>query len=185
MTSRATAPNGGLTDWYEEVEEQILDALKQGPGFEWTTGWYASKKEIASGQVTCRGGQIYCEASVSDDFDTEGSGSVTIPWSPEIEDIKEALGAAWQNAEYNQKDNRLYYGFKVLHNGSWVESYLAPMGDGHYMDAPPGDYYHQWGWQEDDELPPHVKAAMQQWLDDGGPEDKFEIDGWVIQPWED
>ena len=42
----------GLTDWYLDGQVALLLMLRQGPDVVWTTGWYGSKKEIASGCIT-------------------------------------------------------------------------------------------------------------------------------------
>ena len=43
----------GLTNWYPKVEAAIVEALAAGQPF--TTGWYGSKKEIASARITYTG----------------------------------------------------------------------------------------------------------------------------------
>ena len=61
----------GLSDWYKEGEAQLTAALAERVPF--TTGWYSSKKEIASARIWSEDGvKIKVEVSVSDDFDTQG-----------------------------------------------------------------------------------------------------------------
>ena len=66
----------GVSDFYEDKEAALLAALASGKDF--TTGWYGVKKENESGCVTRVGRMITCEASVSNDLDTEGKGEVEI-----------------------------------------------------------------------------------------------------------
>ncbi len=178
----------GLTDWYERLEAQIVAALKKGPKYEWTTGWYASKKEIASAKLTATEGYIAVEVSVSDDFDTEGLGDCVIPFTKDLEAIRAAIHKAWTQAEENQKDNRVYEGFKILKKGQWVETYIAPVGDGHALDSPPGDNYHEWGFQGDGaKIPAKTKASLAQWagayIYEETDADSYTLNGWTIQPW--
>lgn len=161
----------GVSDWYEDFEKTIKDALSKGPDFEWTTGWYSSKKEIVSACITSVGRSIEVEASVSDDFDTHGEGSVTIHWTADLDKIREALDKAWDAASENQKDNQVYAGYAIYHWTTkipdWckmknvypretrkrypkkirqcVDYYIVDVMGG--MDSPPGDYYFHWGWQ--------------------------------------
>ena len=65
--------HGGLSDWYEEHEAALKAALDAHAPFD--TGWYSSKKEIASARIRSDDGvRIKVDASVSDDFDTDGRG---------------------------------------------------------------------------------------------------------------
>jgi hypothetical protein len=181
----------GVSDWYEEFEKLIQEALNKGPSHNWTTGWYGSKKEIASACITHEDGKIKLEATQSDDFDTEGYGSVDIPHTTDIEAVREALDKAHGEACENKRDNEVYAGFSI-HNaeGQWVETYIAPIGWGGEMESPPGDYYSEWGFQGDCELPKHVKDAIEHWIarwDCGVNEDdtQFTCDGWTVRPWRD
>ena len=141
----------GLDDWYEEKEAALRSALASGRDF--TTGWYGSKHEIASACITRRGGEILCEASVSNDFDTSGSGAVTIPVRRGtkveriIERIRAALSQAWEKAEDDQEANETVELWSVHDSkGRWVETYLRDIGSWP-SDRPSGDNYHKWGWQ--------------------------------------
>jgi hypothetical protein len=203
MKKSTDGAHRGLGDWYPKIEQGIVAALKKGPKSKWTTGWYASKHEIASAKITCLGnGKIEVEASVSDDFDTDGTDSVTIPFTTDLEKIRTAVYAAWNGAETNQKDNQMYTGFKVLHQevsllkgkrkgpfrSEWVETYIAPAPEASLWDSPPGDYYHQWGWQGDCKLPADVKVRFERWLSRylcGEAKTSYcSWKGWKIEPWE-
>ena len=151
----------GVSDFYEEAQESLLQALRSGEDFD--TGWYGVKKEIQSGRVFRKGNTIYCEASCSDDFDTEGFGRVWIEIAEDaraeytLEDIVIALDAASEEAEQDRKDNEVYRGWsvgQVDEDGSrrdWWYTYIQPVGIGGEWDSPPGDNYHWWGW--DDQTP--------------------------------
>ena len=67
----------GLSDWYSDGRAELEQALKEKVPFD--TGWYSSKKEIASARIFSEDGvKIKVQASVSDDFDTEGRGYASI-----------------------------------------------------------------------------------------------------------
>jgi hypothetical protein len=189
MSSHCDGAHCGLTDWYPEIEQGIQTALKRGPKARWTTGWYASKKEIASACITHTAEGICIEVGVSDDFDTEGLGEVTIPHTTSLRKVQDAIFQAWELAEENQKDNRLYVGFSI-HNrkGAWVETLIQPMGDGHWLDRPPGDNYHKWGWQGDGaRIPSKVKEQLEAWADGWNFDHEgksFTVGSWTIKPWE-
>jgi len=57
----------GVTDFYEEDETELREALRSGAPFD--TGWYGVKKEIQSGRITRpkRNGKLYIEVSTSMD----------------------------------------------------------------------------------------------------------------------
>lgn len=141
----------GVSDWYETLEAAITAALARGKGYAWTTGWYSSKKEIASACVTQRGGEITVEVSVSDDFDTEGRGERTIRLTKNLDRIREALDSAYADANRDRRGNEVYAGFSVGRGDRWEYTLILPEGDGYLMDSPPGDHYHRWGWQEVEE----------------------------------
>jgi hypothetical protein len=181
----------GLTDWYEPLEAAITAALALGKGYAWTTGWYGSKKEIASACITQHGGQITVKASVSDDLDTEGMGEKTIRFTTNLEKIRDAITAAWEEAEENQKDNRAYIGFSVGRDGKWEHTLILPMGFGHDMDAPPGDYYHRWGWADEAEgvehpaaIPAEVAKQIVTWAEQCEFGEQTVIGGWTVKAWE-
>jgi len=182
----------GLGDWYKEIEEGIQAALNQGPDYEWTTGWYSSKKEIASACITHAEGGICIEVSVSDDLDTPGLGTQIIQHTTDIERIREAIYEAWEEAEVDQKGNRLYVGYSVhdaTENGGWVETYIRPsdalMWD---YEQPPGDNYHQWGFQDESEIPESeipddVKEKLAEWASDND-FGEFTYGDFTIKAWD-
>jgi hypothetical protein len=158
MNTHCDGSHCGLEDWYPEIEAGILAALRLGKDAVWTTGWYGSKKEIASAKITHLDRKIFCEASVSDDFDTEGIGEEIIPHTINLEKIRSAINKAWDQALSNQKDNRMYVGFSILHKTrvhgvyhggkpadkgrislAWVETLILPTGESETWDSPPGD----------------------------------------------
>ncbi len=202
MSGHYDGAHWGVSDWYPEIAAGIQKALKRGKNAHWTTGWYSSKKEIASACITHANGEITCEVGVSDDFDTEGRGSVTIPHTTSLRKLEEALDRAFDEAHGDKRDNEVYLGFCVRHNilfrfnrdekrklwrNAWVETYLVPIGDGHYMDQPPGDNYHKWGFQGDRYIPKDVKRKLSEWAESWTEheEKSFTYKGWTIEPWKD
>jgi hypothetical protein len=165
----------GLSDWYPDKEKALRTALKSGKPFD--TGWYGSKKEIASARISSEDGkQVFVEVSVSDDFDTEGGGRSQVfgEFPVDLEQVREAISRAWSEAEENQKENREYAGYSVLHYSTEIPDYLrspnvypretrkryarkqAQCLDIYLVNVsqwgaktPPGDEYHFWGWQSD------------------------------------
>jgi hypothetical protein len=199
----------GLTDWYPNKERALKRALKRQQPFD--TGWYGSKKEIASARVySVDGKEVLVEVSVSDDFDTEGMGSATaargaVPVT--IGSVQDAIYRAWEEAESNQKDNRVYAGFSILRNTirhgayaggkpvgkghrgqSWVETFLIDLC-GLGTDCPPGDNYHKWGFQGEEKIPLKHRDALERWANRhvaGVTKGKSFTSGkWTIKPWED
>ena len=137
----------GLTDWYEDKEKALKRAIKSGRPFD--TGWYGSKKEIASARICYEGtGNCVVEVSVSDDFDTEGTG--TDESQLNLESIREAIYRAWDKANENSKDNAQYAGYSLYkwkgETSKCLDYYIVSTGE---CDYPPGDNYHHWGWQDD------------------------------------
>lgn len=187
----------GVSDWYEDLESEIVACLAKGKDFSWTTGWYASKKEVQSACITCEGGTITCEALCSDDLDQEGRASRTFPFTQDLDVIREALDNAADEAEGDRADTACYLGYAIYGNCKpkglqqgewWVETYLFPVGDGCEMDAPPGDNYHKWGWQhEDSKMPPRVRRRLEKWITRHAMGDtkqkQFTCDGWRVKPW--
>lgn len=162
----------GLADWYEDKEKALRAALKRKTP--WTTGWYGSKKEIASARITSDGQSITVEVSVSDDFGTPGMASRTgVKCS--IEAIREALWNAWDEADADRNNNETYAGYSVYHwtrqvpewrraknvyprerrklyprkRRQCLDYYLVDAHGG--MDGPPGDSYYWWGWQNSED----------------------------------
>jgi len=142
----------GLSDWYPENEAALTAALSAGEPFD--TGWYSSKKEIASARIySFEGKVIRVEVSVSDDFDTPGRASITASGAT-IAAVAEAVDQAWEDAEADRDANQTYEGFSILKTpegmllASWVETYLINTGWSEDL-SPPGDNYSWWGWQHD------------------------------------
>lgn len=156
----------GLTDWYPDKEAELEAALASGRPF--STGWYSSKKEIASARISSEDGKsVVVEVSVSDDFDTDGYGLASC--EPTTGAIHDALYEAWSEAGKNQKANRQYIGYSLIlwstkihfrNNGDSRKRYakkqaqcvdylLLPVFVWDEADAPPGDNYYFWGWQND------------------------------------
>lgn len=182
----------GLADWYDDLERGIVLALAQGPKFQWTTGWYSSKHEIACAKISGSGSGMLCvEASVSDDFDTEGCGQTFIPHTQDLDEIRQAIYKAWDEACENKRDNEMFAGYSVIGKSEnmnwngWIETYLKPQGDGWYLDEPPGDNYFEWGWQNEAvDIPDDVREALRKWADEND-EGEFEYKGYTIKPWSD
>ena len=139
----------GLADWYPNKEAALRRALKAGRPFD--TGWYGSKKEIASARISSATGKMVdVEVSVSDDFDTDGTGHASS--QPNIEAVQSAIYSAWNAAQDDQRENRQYAGYSLRDlSGDYprcLDYYLVDRS-GFCLDRPPGDSYHHWGWQED------------------------------------
>lgn len=185
----------GLSDWYEDGEAQLTAALADHTPFD--TGWYSSKKEIASARIWSEDGiKIRVEVSVSDDFDTEGLGyASTEEWT--VSSVVQTLSQAWEKAETARDENQEYEGFRIGRDGKWEETYLVNIGSGDY--APPGENYHWWGWQYDGaddtvgvphpDIPAETVQAFEKWAHDwafGRTEEKsLKIGQWEITPWRD
>ena len=186
----------GLSDWYEDGEAQLTAALADHAPFD--TGWYSSKKEIASARIWSEDGvKIKVEVRVSDDFDTEGLGyASTEEWM--VPRVVQTVSAAWERAETARDDNQEYEGFRVGRDGRWEETYLVNIGWGENL-SPPGDNYHWWGWQHDGDdegqgrphpdIPVGTVQAFEKWAHDwayGRTEEKsLKIGEWQITPWRD
>lgn len=186
MSSHLDGSHRGLSDWYPEIEQGIQEALNRGPRADWTTGRWGSKHEIASAEITCIDGTLYIAASTSDDFDTEGVGRLEIPHTTDIEKVKEAVDEAWNLADEDRKQNREYRGFSVLKGGpggSWVETYIANFSEWG-SDSPPGDNYHEWGWQGECKIPREVREKLEDWaIQNPDSKETFTYKGWTIRPW--
>lgn len=179
----------GLYDFYEPKKIALLEALAKKAPF--TTGWYGSKHEIASGRVTRVGERVLVEASVSDDFDTEGYGRCLLfldhklGAASNLSHLEKIISLVHDAAEENRKSNQVYRGFKVIANvrherdpscwkeygryynsPAWIETYLKAIPTGFCLppDKPPGDYYHKWGWQEESKkIPARVRKMLEKW----------------------
>lgn len=194
--ARGDGAHCGLTDWYPNGERAIRRALRKGWRHPWTTGWYSSKKEIACASITNDPAKrrIHVEVSVSDDFDTPGMGEELIPFrgrlkiSGQVAYIRAALCRAWEDAEVDQRANALYRGFSIHEGNAWVLTYITPAGDGCHFDSPPGDNYHEWGWQDECEIPKKTKKVFEEWihdLDGDGNEENasLTVGKYTIKPW--
>lgn len=185
----------GLSDWYSDGRSELEQALKEG--FPFDTGWYSSKKEIASARIRSEDGvRIKIEVSVSDDFDTEGNGYVSIDeWT--LDAVEQAVGKAWMKAEEARNDNQEYEGFRVGRGGRWEETFLVNIGWGENL-SPSGDNYHWWGWQFDEEngqgkpdpaIPLETVQAFEKWAHDWCfrfvDEKSLTLGEWTITPWRD
>lgn len=184
----------GLTDWYPEQEQALVAALASREAFD--TGWYGSKKEIASARIWSSDGvRIEVEVGVSDDFDTDGRGYAdTKEWT--IDAVQSCVAKAWDKAEADRADNEPYVGFSVHDvNGSWIETYLVSIDD---FDVPPGDNYYWWGWQHDEiddegipdpRIPADTAQKLAEWAhrwayaQEGN--NSLTIGSWTIKPWRD
>lgn len=192
----------GLSDWYDEQEQALKDALAAHEPFD--TGWYSSKKEIASARIWSKNGQkLQVEVSVSDDFDTIGTGyEVAEEWS--LEGVDRAISRAWEKADADRESNQEYCGFSVLkHSGksaAWEETYLINIGWSENLE-PSGDNYHWWGWQHDGtdegqgiphpDIPVTTVTEFEKWAHNWafgrleGEQKSLRIGNWEIKPWND
>lgn len=186
----------GLSDWYKRGEEQIAAALAERIAFD--TGWYSSKKEIASARIWSEDGiKIKVEVSVSDDFDTEGLGyASTEDWT--VDAVHRCISKAWDKAETARDEAQEYEGFRVGREGRWEETYLVSIGWGENL-SPPGDNYHWWGWQYDGaddtvgvphpDIPVEAVTAFEKYAHDwafGRTDEKsLTVGEWTIAPWRD
>jgi hypothetical protein len=161
----------GLTDLYPDREKALRAALKARKPF--TTGWYASKKEVASCKIECDGKKIVVEVSVSNDFDTTGLGRSEIEIAKDdtvdnlMQEIYDKTHEAWGKAGEEQESNRteeMYcIGYcKAGKRVNWIETYLVNVGEGE-NERPHGDFYHKFGWQEESsEIPADVKKKLEE-----------------------
>jgi hypothetical protein len=188
----------GLSDWYPENEAALRAALNAREPF--TTGWYSSKKKIASACITSDDGvHIRIEVSVTDDFDTPGDAERTIEtWT--LAAVANAISDAWDDASEDRDANQEYEGFSVMRHGAdscaWVETYLVNIGSADWG-PPPGDHYHYWGWQHDEglgdtgkphpDIPLETVQAFERFAHDWAfriTESKtLRIGAWEIKPW--
>ena len=199
----------GLADWYPDKRKALQVALTARKPF--TTGWYCSKKEIASACITFDNlvevtQQLRIEVSVSDDFDTPGKGVVVAKWTKDLAKVEKHVYAAWGKAGCEQKANRVYTGFKVLTRKRvhstyasgkpvgkarlatvWCETYIRMDSDWCDLDKPPGDYYHKWGWQGGCKIPKAVREKLEDYACSyrNGKAASLTVGKWTIQPWEE
>lgn len=194
--SQGDGAHCGLSDWYADGEAELIAALAAHEPFD--TDWYSSKKEIASARIWSMDGKtIRVAVSVSDDFDTIGEGESYASWS--IEKIQWAIQDAWAEAEKDQEANAEYVGFRINKHSdksSCVEYYLVDIGWGEST-SPPGDCYHWWGWQHDQNsdgegtpdprIPTSTVVAFEKWAMswcNGKTKEKtLRIGEWEMIPW--
>lgn len=190
--NRGDITHSGASDWYEHKEKELLSALASGKSFE--TGWRGCKKEILSTSITRSEDSITCEVSVSDDFDTEGMGFSTFtiqsdePPETTLERIRRALDEAHEHAAKDKKENEVYRGYSITNKvGQWVETYLQRWNGSEHFDTPPGDAYHQWGWQYDGaKISKATREKLEDWIQSKGhKETSFTVGQWTVKPWKD
>lgn len=198
---RGDGTHRGVSDFYDRTREALLEALSQGDDFYWTTGWFSSKHEIASGQVThMPNGDVIVDVHVWNDFDDRGAGRVddlnVSGFTPEfaLDNIAAALDAAWAEAQQDLRENAsadLYaVGRPVIREGAtepspprWEYTYLV---DRFGLETPPGDSYFRWGWTDveddselDEVIPPAVREALEEGMLAG--EERVEAGEWIAQ----
>lgn len=167
MSKHGDGAHCGLGDWYEDIEQGIQQALLKSS--DWTTGWYSSKKEIASSRISKLGKVLHIEVSVSDDFDTNGTASQDIKMTTDLEKIRKAIYKVWDMAEEDRKDNQMYVGYSIgPRKGkdlkSWQYTYIV---NTHGLDSPSGDNYLKFGWQEKTKIPANVKDILTRGMENG------------------
>ena len=107
MSKHYDGSRWGLSDWYPAIEAAIQESLNRGPQHCWTTGWYSSRKEPVSACITCTGNELQIEVSVTDDFDTPGLGTQILPHTTDLNALREAVDAAWTQAQEDRCINRV------------------------------------------------------------------------------
>jgi len=152
----------GVDEPYPEVVDELMRAIDSGLDFD--SGFYSSKKEIKAGRIERRGDVMWASVSVSNDFDCEAVGEVDFPFAElvgkdrdgRMEVIARALNEARDKACEQQKDNEVVALYCIGRDKGeyhrWEFTYLRDVSDHGFdaPDAPPGDNYHRWGWQEVD-----------------------------------
>lgn len=168
----ADGSHWGLSDIYPDKLAALEKALASGEPFD--TGWYSSKKHIASARISSKDGlTVTVEVSVSDDFDTEGLGRVAASAPTSFKEVAIAIDKAWDEASDNKKANEVYAGYSLIRWSTEIPEWRRakhiypnetrkrygrkqPQCVDYYIvnatgqfDSPPGDNYHFWGWQND------------------------------------
>lgn len=185
MKTHYDGAHWGLSDWYPEIEHGIAEALASDKK-QWTTGWYSSKKEIASARVTFQDGVLTVEATCSDDFDTEGFGSTTSSVMPTLDELRTMVDEALDEAVESRRSNspvELWSIQKRIRKTNpamwkWVETYLVNVG---YDDdsGPPGNSYGHWGWQGEARIPKAIKDKLERAILKGKTE--YRCEGYKIR----
>lgn len=186
MEGHGDGAHCGLTDWYPEIERGIQQAFLNSEK-DWTTGWYSSKKEIASARISKLGNIIHIEVSVSDDFDTNGAAWYDIKFTKDLKKIQETIYKVWDMAENDLKTNSEYLGYSIgnrknknsQQRKNWIYTYLV---NTHGLEKPTGDNYSKFGWQEKTKIPIRVKNFLKVGMEAG--DKKICCDNWIAEQWE-
>ena len=175
-------------EWYPGVVKKVNEALREGPGAEWCTGWFGTGDGIAAVRLAQIGGKIEIEAKVRDDFDTIGRGTSVIGHTGNLDDIQRAVHLALDAAESDQRRHRLYAGFSLLRYGTCEDYLILPINGGLDLPKPPGRIYDAWGWQDDttpitrkDRFELEYWAARYSCGEAKG--NQLRCGEWSIQPW--
>jgi len=186
MDGQSDGAHCGLADWYPDIEKGIRQALLNSKK-DWTTGWYSSKKEIASARISKLGDILHIEVSVSDDFDTNGTAWYDIKFTKDLKKIRETIYKVWDMAENDRKEKKEYIGYSIgnrknknsQQRKNWVYTYLV---NTHGLEKPTGDNYSKFGWQERTKLSTKVRNTLRKgmearWI-------KICCDDWIAEQWE-
>lgn len=181
---RGDGAKWGPSDWYDDLEAALREALASGKNFD--TGWYSAKKEIVTARIRRDFPTLYVEVSCSDDFDTMGYGTTEASGAVTIDQLRDLVDKAHRQAEHDRRDNACYVGYCVGHRDGdkrrdWVRTYLV---DAVGLDAPTGDNYSEWGWQEDrpEDMPEDIERQLAEGMGDYEP---TVIAGeWIATAWE-
>lgn len=173
----------GVSDWYPEVEAALVSQLALGPDVRWDSGWWTSKKALASARIEAHGdGFLHINVVVFDDFDDEGDGHVCISWTADLGVTRWILDVAWAAARTSLAARACYVGYMVINRrGMWVDTILVPSGEGHRMAKPPTDCYHKWGWQGDGPVPLRVRKSFNRAIRHGA--DSAKSHGYCLRTW--
>jgi hypothetical protein len=175
----------GLTDLYPEREKALRKAILAWRPF--TTGWWASKKEIASARIEFEDDAFTISVSIYNDFDTEGDGQVVIPMKKnnDIDAIRELIDGgiydAWELAQDNQKDNEMQTMYVIGEETkgkrvNWLDTYLV---NSHGLESPTGDCYPEFGWQDGSKIPAKVKKVLAKGMEEY--KDKIKCSGYIAE----
>lgn len=152
----------GLTDLYPDSEKELIRAIENGADFK--VSW-SSKKEIASACIDLYDGIYTIDVHVSDDFDTDGHcRDAYFPKSDSPSDVYKKLMSmidqCWDDAIYNQKQNRTVAMYAIRKDGKWIETYIENLYVEEFQDVPPGGFYQEFGFQGDSDLPSAIKNKI-------------------------
>jgi len=154
--------NWGTFEFYNDFRALLRRALAAARPFD--TGWLGVKKSPLSFRIRCTpdgngNWRARCQVSVTDDFDTPGEGDTSCTWAmltPDqaLEELRTALRAARAAAAADKAQNEEYVGFSVGYatpeggRQDWIYTLLLPRDGDTDVDAPPGDSYDHWGWED-------------------------------------